>query len=324
MPCTPTPLNRHTLITGSHGFVGHALASAMSNAGDRLRLAARTPLAVPGFNAEGVVIGTISPTTDWIEPLRGIQAVVHLAARVHVMDDLAKDPLEAFRTVNTQGTLRLAQQAADAGTKRFVFVSTVKVLGERSGASEALTERSAPAPFDPYAISKHEAEIGLREIAAHTGMEVVIIRPPLVYGPGVKANFAALMGAIARGWPMPLGALDNRRSLVALDNLVDFIRTCLAHPFAANECFLVSDDEDLSTTALLRRLGLAMGRPARLLPVPPALLRASATLLGRRAIADRLCDNLQVDITKARTLLGWTPPISVDEGLRRAVRGMQP
>jgi nucleoside-diphosphate-sugar epimerase len=267
-------------------------------------------------------IAAIDAHTDWARALDRVEAVVHLAARAHVLRDEVADPLAAYRAINTAGTLHLARQAAQSGVRRFVFVSTVKVHGEAS--IRPLSETMAPAPQGPYAISKHEAEIGLRDIAAQTGMEVVILRPPLVYGPGVKANFAALMRAVARGWPLPLGALDNRRSLVALDNLVDAILTCLEHPAAAQQTFLVSDGEDLSTTALLRRLGLALGRPARLVPVPAALLTVGATLLGRRAMAERLCGNLQVDITKARTLLGWSPPVRVDEGLRRAAAGLAP
>jgi nucleoside-diphosphate-sugar epimerase len=246
--------------------------------------------------------------------LIGVDIVVHLAARVHVMRDSATDPLAEFRRVNVAGTERLALAAATAGVRRFVFLSSVKVNGEKGGYNES----DPPAPQDAYGISKHEAELGLRVIAAETGMEVVIIRPPLVYGPGVKANFHVLLWAVARGVPLPLGAIHNRRSLVALDNLVDIIVTCIDHPAAANQTFLVSDGEDLSTTELIRHLARAMGRPARLIPVPASVLMAGATLLGKREVAARLCGSLQVDITKARELLGWLPPITMDEGLRRA------
>lgn len=289
------------LITGGTGFVGRALVKRLGD--------------------QPVCLATRA-SAGWREALVGITTVVHLAARVHIMDDTAVDPLAAFRAVNVDGTLNLARQAAVAGVKRFVFVSSVKVNGEFTHVGQAFTEENAPNPQDAYGQSKHEAELGLRQIAADTDMEVVIIRPPLVYGHGVKANFAALMRAVQRGWPLPLGAVHNRRSLVALDNLVDFIVTCITLPQAANQTFLVSDGHDLSTNELVRGLARAAGMPARLLPVPVWALQAAATLLGKGDAVQRLCGNLQVDIAKARTLLGWVPPVSVDEGLRRAVIGM--
>jgi UDP-glucose 4-epimerase len=237
------------------------------------------------------------------------------------MSDTATDPLEEFRRVNVQGTLNLARQAAAVGVRRFVFVSSIKVNGESTQLGFPFTADDAPAPLDAYGVSKMEAEQGLRELAAQTGMEVVIIRPPLVYGPGVKANFAAMMRWLRRGVPLPLGAIHNQRSLVALDNLVDLIVTCLTHPAAANQTFLVSDGEDVSTTELLRRMGKAMGHPARLLPVPTGLLKLAATIVGRRDMAQRLCGSLQVDIEKTRRLLDWTPPLSLDQGLRKAAEG---
>ncbi|MDO8344771.1 MAG: SDR family oxidoreductase [Cellvibrio sp.] len=291
------------LITGGTGFVGQALVKRL---GDQpVRLANR------------------ADSAGWHSVLVGITTVVHLAARVHVMDDTAVDPLAAFRAVNVVGTLNLARQAAAAGVKRFVFVSSVKVNGEFTQAGLAFTEADAPDPQDAYGVSKYEAELGLRQLAVDTGMEVVIIRPPLVYGPGVKANFATLMHAVQRGWPLPLGAVHNQRSLVALDNLVDFIVTCITHPQAANQTFLVSDGHDLSTTELVRGMARAAGVPARLLPVPVWALQAGAALLGKGDAVQRLCGNLQVDISKARSLLGWVPPVSVDEGLRRAAAGVQ-
>ena len=216
-------------------------------------------------------------------------------------------------------TLNLACQAAAAGVNRFVFISSVKVNGEFTPFGSAFTEADAPNPQDAYGQSKHEAEQGLRQLSVDTGMEVVIIRPPLVYGPGVKANFAALMRVVQRGWPLPLGAVHNQRSLVALDNLVDFIITCITHPQAANQAFLVSDGQDLSTTELVRGMAQAAGVPARLLPVPVWALQAGASLLGMGDAVQRLCGNLQVDTSKARSLLGWVPPVSVEEGLRRAM-----
>jgi UDP-glucose 4-epimerase len=256
--------------------------------------------------------------------LREVDAVIHLAARVHVMKDTALDPLAEFRRVNVHGTLNLTRQAAATGVKRFVYVSSVKVNGESTLAGQAFTETAEPNPQDAYGVSKHEAEHGLREIASQSGMEVVVIRPPLVYGAGVKANFAALMRAVQRGWPLPLGAVHNQRSLVALDNLVDFIVTCTTHPQAANQTFLVSDGHDLATPELVRGLARAAGVPARLLPVPVWVLQAGATLLGKGDAVRRLCGNLQVDISKARELLGWVPPLSVDEGLHRAMVGGLP
>lgn len=238
------------------------------------------------------------------------------------MNDSSVDPLADFRLTNVDAALNIARQAAAAGIKRFVFISSVKVNGESTPSEHTFTESDTSNPQDPYGRSKHEAEMGLRDVGAQTGMEIVIIRPPLVYGPGVKANFASLMRAVQRGLPLPLGAIHNQRSLVALDNLVDFIITCISHPLAANQTFLVSDGHDLSTTELVRGLAHAAGVPARLLPVPVWALQAGASLLGKGDAVQRLCGNLQVDISKARSLLGWVPPISVEEGLRRAVSGM--
>ncbi|MDQ6769257.1 MAG: SDR family oxidoreductase [Gemmatimonadota bacterium] len=306
------------LVTGANGFVGAALTARLIAdrrhviVGAVRRASAELP---PGVTR--VQVGALGPETDW-RPAIGVHAVVHLAARVHIISDAITDPLAEYRRVNVAGTCILARQAALAGVKRFVFLSSVKVNGE----SGRYTEADLPAPEDAYAISKYEAEIALRAIANETGMEVVIIRPPLVYGPGVRANFLALMRAVSRGIPLPFGAVDNRRSLVALSNLVDFIITCIEHPAAANETFLLSDGEDLSTTDLIRRLARAMGRPARLLPVPKSVLIAGAVLLGQRDVAQRLLSTLQVDISKARQLVRWEPPITVDEGLRLAVAAL--
>lgn len=267
--------------------------------------------------ARRVVVGDLGPQTDWTDALRGVACVVHAAARVHIMRDNEPSPFAVYRLANVEGTVRLARQAVSAGTKRFVFISSVKVNGEFTLPGARFTADDEPAPVDAYAISKSEAESALRLVAAETGMQLVVVRPPLVYGPGVRANFRSLMGCLSKGIPLPLGAVDNQRSLVALDNLVDFIALCASHRAAAGQKFLVSDGDDLSTTELLRRLGHALGRPARLLPVPPWLLELSARAVGRRGVAQRLCGSLQVDIGKNRELLGWVPPISVDEGLRR-------
>src|SRR6185436_9314596 len=270
---------RQVAVTGADGFVGSRTTAALAGRpGIAVRALVRRSGPGPASGVERVDVGDLSASTDWAAALDGVDAVIHLAARVHVMRDRASDALAECRRVNVDGSLALARAAAAAGVRRFVFVSSVKVNGERG----RFTEADAPAPCDPYGISKHEAEAGLREIAAATRLEVAIVRPPLVYGPGVKANFLALMNAVRRGLPLPLGALDNRRSLVALDNLVGFLIAVLDHPAAANETFLVSDGEDLSTADLVVRLGRAMGRPARLIPVPAALLVAAGSALGRK------------------------------------------
>ena len=315
------------LVTGATGFVGRAVCTELARRQYAVRSVVRghrVSDSVSGAElSDRIQLDDIGPATDWSGALDEVKAVVHLAARVHVMHDSSADPLAAFRAVNVDGTLNLARQAAAAGVKRFLFMSSVKVNGEYTLPGKAFTEADAADPQDAYGVSKHEAELGLRQIAGESGMEVVIIRPPLVYGPGVKANFAALMRAVQGGWPLPLGAMHNRRSLVALDNLVDFIVTCLSHPQAANQTFLVSDGNDLSTPELVRGLARVAGVPARLLPVPVWALRAGASLLGKGDAMQRLCGNLQVDIFKARSRLGWAPSVSVDEGLRRAVAGMQ-
>lgn len=269
------------------------------------------------MGVEVVRVGDLIPESDWKDALNGVDSVIHLAARVHVMRDEASDPLAEFLRVNVEGTLNLARQAAFAGVRRFIFVSSVKVNGESTVLGKPFFADDSPEPQDPYGISKLEAEKGLRKLASSTGMEVVIIRPPLVYGPGVKANFASMMSWLQRGIPLPLGAIHNKRSFVALDNLVDFIVTCLAHPAAANQTFLVSDGEDLSTTALLQRMGRALGKPARLMPVPAGLMVVAANLLGKGDVPQRLFGSLQVDSSKARHLLGWKPVVTVNEELQK-------
>jgi nucleoside-diphosphate-sugar epimerase len=301
------------LVTGASGFLGRALCDTLLRAEYAkysIVPAVRSPRGLP----DECVVGEIDGTTDWREALHGVHAVVHLAARVHVMRDVAADPLAQYRAVNVDGTLNLARQAAAAGVRRFVFISSIKVNGEERAA--AYTEADTPAPEDAYALSKWAAEQGLRQIAAEAGLEVVILRPTLVYGPGVGANFLALLRAVACGVPLPLGAISNQRSLIYVGNLVDAILRCLEHPAAAGKTFLLSDSEAVSTPELVRRMAAALGRPTRLVALPVPLLRAAATLAGKSALAIRLLDSLSVDDTSIRRDLDWTPPFTLDEGLR--------
>jgi len=306
------------VVTGATGFVGGAVLELLSALTDfELIAAVRKPVSALFGRAKSVHVAGLEADTDWREALQATNVVIHCAARVHVMDDQSSDPLAEFRKVNVVGTLNLARQAAAAGVKRFIFVSSIKVNGEGTAPGHSYRADDVPAPIDPYGISKLEAEQGLRVIAAETGMEVVIIRPVLVYGPGVKANFLSMMRWLNKGVPLPFGAIYNKRSLVDLDNLVDLIVRCIDHPAAANQVFLVSDGEDLSTTELLCRMGAALGKPARLLLVPSRLLEVGAAMLGKQALAQRLCGSLQVDISKTRELLGWSPPVTVDQALRK-------
>ncbi|WP_419737148.1 UDP-glucose 4-epimerase family protein [Pseudomonas sp. COR18] len=304
------------LLTGASGFVGQALlARLLADGKHRPRGAYRRLPEAIAPDAEACVVGDLGPEVDWREALFDIDTVVHCAARVHVMQDRAADPLAEFRRANVDGTLHLARQAAEAGVRRFVFLSSIKVNGEGTEPGKPYMADDLPAPSDPYGVSKLEAEQGLWSIATQTGMEVVVIRPVLVYGPGVKANFRNMMKWLSKGVPLPLGAIHNRRSLVALGSLVDLIVTCLEHPDAAGQVFLASDGEDLSTTQLLRRMARALGKSPLLLPVPQRWLSGMAHMLGRDALAQRLCGSLQVDIQKTRQILGWVPPLTVDEAL---------
>lgn len=316
----------NVLVTGASGFVGQGLCAHLDQSLCRVRQAHRQPWTASRRAplTEWAHVGDIGPDTDWRQALNCIDSVVHLAARVHVTRDRSSAPLAEYRRVNVLGTSNLARQSAAAGVKRFVYLSSVKVNGESTQPARPFTALDVPAPEDPYGVSKLEAEQALRQIASQTGMEVVIIRPPLVYGPGVKANFESMMRWLARDVPLPLGAVvNNRRSFVAMDNLVDLIVTCLHHSAAANQTFLVSDGEDLSTADLLRRMGHAMGKPARLFHVPTSLLELGAALLNQGSTCQRLCGSLQVDIDRTRHLLSWTPPLSVDEGLRRTAEGFR-
>ena len=304
------------LLTGATGFIGLTLAQTLLQQDYSLKAAVRHTSTNLPSTIQQVSINNLLPDTDWTTACVEVNTVIHLAARAHILNDTATDPLAAFRETNTAGTLNLALQAADAGVRRFIFISSIGVNGNQTF-GKPFTTADTPNPAEPYAISKHEAELGLRQIAAETGMEVVIIRPPLVYGANAPGNFGRLIHTVARGIPLPLGSIHNHRSLVALPNLIDLITTCIDHPAAANQTFLVSDGEDLSTTDLLRRLGDALGKPARLLPIPQRLLETTLTGLGKRAIAQRLCGSLQIDLSHTRNTLGWTPPVSVDKALRQ-------
>jgi UDP-glucose 4-epimerase len=285
-----------------------------------LRLAVRhrpdelqVPSVLPTASIE--VVGDINPHTNWTNSLIGVDVVIHLAARVHVMNDVALDPLEEYRNANTLATIHLAEEAAKAGVKRFIYLSSIKVNGEETNLGQSYSEDSTPVPIDPYGVSKWEAELGLEKICAQTGMEFVIIRPPLIYGPGVKANFQKLMRLVAQGLPLPLGAVHNQRSMLALDNLVGFIAEVMKNPLAANQRFLLSDGEDISTSQLLKLIAKGMGKSICLLPVPAFFLRAAAQVLGVSAAADRLLGSLQIDSSKARQLLDWQPPLTLEEGI---------
>lgn len=303
------------LVTGASGFVGGALCASLVNRFP-LRISVRDKSKTELFANVDIFEASISPDQDWSSTLSGVSAVVHCAARVHVMSEEAADPLFEFRRTNVDGTLNLARQASEAGVRRFVFISSIKVNGECTDLGHPFAADQIPVPSDPYGVSKYEAEMGLRALSEETGMEVVIIRSPLVYGPGVKANFLSMMNWLQRGIPLPLGGVTkNRRSFIFIDNFVSVIIACINHPAAANQTFLVSDDEDLSTSGLLERMASALGLPSKLIAVPTVLITLGARLIGRSDFSQRLCGSLQVDIKKTKDLLGWSPPVSVTEGL---------
>lgn len=298
------------LVTGANGFVGTALLDHLRGRGDQVIGAVRC-----GQGPGVVAVGDIGPDTDWRPALAGVETIVHLANRAHVMSETETDPLAVFRRVNRDGSLRLARQAVEFGVRRLVFVSSIKVNGEATRPGRPFTATDTPAPEDAYGVSKLEAERGLSELAAQTGLELVVVRPPLVHGPGVKGNLRTLMTAIARGMPLPLGQVDNRRSLVGLGNLCDLLSLCARSPDATGQTFLSSDGEDLSSPELARRLGRALGCSPRLLPIPPVLLRLAGRITGRSAAVGRLLGSLQVDASATRDILGWSPPFTLDEGL---------
>lgn len=302
------------LLTGATGFVGSRLHTELNQIHNIVSVIRTLPKNYPYCYMK---IDAFDNEAKFEQALKDIQVVIHSAARAHIMKDEVADPLSEYRKINVEGTLNLARQAAAMGVKRFIFISSIKVNGEKTSVGQAFTAEDVPAPEDAYGISKWEAEQGLRQLAAETTMEVVIIRPPLVYGPNVKGNFASMIKLVGKELPLPLGAIHNKRSLVALDNLVDLVITCIDHPAAANQVFLAGDGQDLSTTKLLQGVAKAMGKKSRLLPVPSSVLMLGATLMGKKAVAQRLLGSLQVDTTKARELLGWVPPITVEEGLKR-------
>lgn len=306
------------LVTGAAGFIGQAVTSALISRHREVYKIVRslsTYKSKSAVSTKPLVVGDIGSHTDWSDVLFGSDCIIHCATRAHTMNKTKTGALVDHRAVNVEGTKNLAEQAAVSGVKCFIFLSSIKVNGERTSSGSCFTSEDNAFPEDAYGISKWEAEQALHEVSARTGLEIVIIRPPLVYGPGVKGNFFSLLGWLSRGIPLPLGAIHNQRSLIGIDNLVDLIITCIDHPAAANQTFLVSDGEDLSTTELLRNIGKVLGKPARLLPVPSSLLQFGAQMLGKQDIAQRLLGNLQLDISHAKETLDWMPPISVDEGL---------
>lgn len=313
MSATPT---LKILVTGATGFVGRALVEILEAGDYHVVATVRDSQSVVPMSVEKHIVGNISAVTAWSTALQGVDVLVHCAARAHIMNDSAVDPLTEFREVNTAGTINLARQAADAGIQRFIFMSSVKVNGEFTEKIPFLPEDNF-IPTDPYGLSKYEAEQGLLALAKETGMEVVIIRPTLVYGLGVKGNFASLLKWIKRSVPLPLGFISNKRSLIAVDNLISFIVHCIHHPKAASEIFLISDGEDISTPELLRKVATSLDRKALLLPVPVSLMTVAAGLLGKGDVVRRLCASLQVDSSKARTLLGWEPITTMHQQLKK-------
>ncbi len=311
-------MNATTLVTGASGFVGRNLSHHLSQCQASIICTSRNALEIPGADCRQVT--ELGPDTDWSHCLTGVKTIVHCAARVHVMHDTAADPLQVFRQVNVVGTLRLAEQAAAAAVRQFIFLSSVKVNGEQTSSGVPYTEIDSAAPIDAYGISKYEAEQALFELGQRTGMAITVIRPPLVYGPGVGANFLSLLRAVKKQFPLPLASIRNQRSFVYVGNLVSLIIHCIDHAQATNQIFLASDDHDLSTPELINECAKAMHVSARLLPCPPSLLTLVANVIGKKSVADRLCQSLQVDISKARQQLGWIPPHSVQQGLLATVK----
>lgn len=310
-------MTKRILLTGSTGFVGLAITGQLKKSDCQVYSVVRYIKDDSPQNA--IEVGDINGTTDYRNALSKVDVVIHVAGRAHIMRDESSDPLVEYRKVNVEGSENLARQAAVAGVKRFVFISSVKVSGESTTAKPAYTDLMQPAPEDAYGQSKYEAEEVLKQVTAETGMEVVIIRPPLVYGAGVKANFLSLLKLSSLAVPLPFGAVHNKRSMIYVENLVDFIIRCIDHPCAANQTFLVSDGEDLSLKSLITYIRKAMGRSAWLLPIPVGLFKLVGTLIGKSGVVDRLVGDLQVDSSKASELLEWTPPYNVEQGIKITV-----
>ena len=304
------------LLTGASGFLGKSITQYLERSSkNKLSLVFRKNDFPPGN--KNFCVGDISHATDFSAPLSGQNVVIHTAARVHIMRDNSSEAMYKFRQVNVEGTLNLARQAVEAGVKRFIFISSVKVNGEFTVGSESFSEQNAPNPQDPYGLSKYEAEKGLMDIANSSGMEVVIIRPPLIYGPGVKGNFETMIKVVKSGLPLPLGLVDNRRSLIALDNLVDLINTCIDHPNARNRVFLVSDGEDVSSLDLVKEISKAFGARLYVFSISVSLMKIVAKLIGKSLIADRLFGDLRVDSSKTDKLLDWKPVVSMGDQLKK-------
>jgi nucleoside-diphosphate-sugar epimerase len=311
------------LLTGSSGFVGGAIANTLSASSVDLILPVRSGVEFANSHrlaGQKRIVPAINGATDWASCLKGVKTVVHCAAVVEMMKSLDLPQLHALRSVNVDGTLNLARQAAASGVRRFVFLSSIKVNGDSTRPGKPFTDEDTPLPADSYGLSKLQAEKGLQNISQNMGMDFVIIRPPLVYGPGVKGNFAMMMKLVDYGFPLPLSNIRNQRSFIGVDNLVDLVIACISHPEAANKILLASDDQDLSTTELLRAIAQTMGKPIRLFPFPKQLLTVAAKCVGKTGITERLLGSLQVDVTRTKHLLGWVPPVEVEDGLRRCFR----
>lgn len=314
--------SKTVLVTGANGFVGQPLCAVMHQHGWHVKAAVRSACHFPD-GVELVSVGAIDSQTDWTEALTGVDVVIHLAARVHVMKDVSADPLADFLEINLYGTVNLARQAACAGVKRLVFVSSIKVHGEETSSQRSYTEQDEPAPQDPYGVSKWEAEQALQHIEQATGLEVVIVRPPLVYGPGVGGNFLRLLILVARSIPLPLSLVENRRSMIYLGNFLDVLATCACHLGAVGKTFLVSDGESISTAQLIRDLARLMGKHSFMWPLPSALLRFVGRFVGRVDETERLLGSLLIDSSKIRRELEWMPPFSMERGLTETVRWFQ-
>ena len=305
------------LITGANGFVGSALTKRLFKDGFPVIASVRKkPIYLPNIFPI-FEIGDLKSNNDWSLGLKNVKFVIHTAGRVHITSNQCKSTLSKFREENVEATANLALQSAKAGVKRFIFISSIKVNGDQTDNKKPFSSSDKPNPSDIYGVSKYEAEEKLIAIGHDTGMEVVIIRPTLIYGPNVKGNFLTMIDWLRKGWPLPFGSIKNLRSFIALDNLIDFIFTCLHHPAAAGEIFLVSDDDDISTPDLLSQIALSIGSKSKIFPLPLSVLKSGAWLFGKYSLAEKLCSYLQVDISNTKILLNWTPPLTMKQGLNQ-------